>query len=153
MGFDSIDVLILMSFFVAYIAVFLQLYSSIKKRQIQKNGDKELTLALINEAKQHSSNLYNISSELSYSVESNQKFEIIKKNLTEIMIILNLYNALAEGSSQHTLNKRLVLVLMNDNFIIAQKSFAPYFPVLRDLFNNQQLFVSFEYLLSRNVGS
>ena len=72
--------------------------------------------------------------------------------MNSLMAILNLYSSLTEGSSRHILNKQLISVLMNDNFIIAQKAFSPYFPYLRDQYNNQQLFVSFEYQLSRIEG-
>lgn len=149
----NLDIFILMFFSLVYIIILLQFYSVIKKRQMQKQGDKKLTMSLIDEAKKYNSDLYKISAQLSnMNLSITEKNDVFQTNITTIMAILNLYSSLTEGSSRHILNKQLISVLMNDNFIIAQKAFSPYFPYLRDQYNNQQLFVSFEYQLSRNEG-
>lgn len=118
---NNLDIFILMFFSLVYIIILLQFYSVIKKRQMQKQGDKKLTISLIDEAKKYNSDLYKISAQLSnMNLSITEKDDVFQTNLITIMAILNLYSSLTEGSSRHILNKQLISVLMNDNFIIAQ---------------------------------
>lgn len=160
---NNIDYLVLMTFFMMYVFVLMLLFYIVKKRQSINSGDKELTLNLIAEAKKYNSDLYRITTSLrsrnrakltNLHEDDYNYFEgdsIPNDDYLTIINILNLYNSLCEGSSNRTLNRRIVDTLMSDNFSIAYKAFFPYFSSIRMDFNNQQLFVAFEYFNSTKI--